>query len=190
MLYAKRFYIRNMLSKKLDSWSMALTHSMRPGVVWLHNNFNNTFMRRPVGDNDAEFNYRLEANPAEFIPTKYKVDKATRILREHAMKSAINGVSGQIDEKVTAIFYYTAFFLRQVNALCIAERISYSFTKVQRATVNKVLITTEQDMEKDHKTRMGVNAAILDTLIDTLADAHAERRLLKVAWENHVAENK
>jgi len=115
----------------------------------------------------------------------YKVNKALVALRKYAMEPAINGVSGQIDEKVTAIFYYTALRLKHLKSGGIHT--GYCFSVKQYTIITKTLEVAQAGMETDHKARMRENASILDSLVDTLADANALRKKLKFNWENHLA---
>lgn len=179
MLHAKWYYVMNILSKKLDDASMKLDDAsmlfmlnVRPAVTWLHDSFN--FIHIYAYDGDTRDGVRFHLNPS-----KYKMNKAINILRKYGRKQAINGANGQIDEKVSAIFYYAALLLHSTN--------EHYFSSRQREIIKKVLVTAERGMEADHRYRMKSNAGILDSLVDTLANANAERRTLKAGWKNHLA---
>ncbi len=178
MLYAKRYYVRNLLPKKLGDVSMTFALSVRSAVIWLHDSFNHIHIRPYDGDT---------CDGVELLayPSKYKIDRAVNILKKwgnsgyrYGQKQAINGASGQVDATVSAIFYYAAFFLNYTK-----EPVSPQ----QRHTITGALMMATKSMEKDHRYRMKSKAKIVNSLINTLTDAHAECKSLKAGWKNHIA---
>jgi len=179
MLHAKERYIKHLVPRQKEAGSFTF---MRPPTVdWLHDSFNKHHMRRPRTPEERVKN-KFDGVVFTDCPSKYKVNKAIHTLKRHAMEPAINGINGLIDGRTTAIFYYAALILDHYDTGASEYKISPRL----RCDIHRVLVIAARGMEKDHERRIEVNAGILDTLIDTLADAHAERRVLTADWKSYV----
>lgn len=174
MLYAKLHYVKNMLPRNIRG--MPFTAGMSQDIVWLHDGFVKQHSRMAIHNNKTEgiiFN---------LCPSKYKMAKAISILKKYAMKPFIGGVNGKIGSEMTAVFYYAALLLSH----CDTGTTIYAVSGKQRWNIHCVMKVATAGLEKDHQDRMINNDGIVDTLIDGLAEANAERRLLNSGWERHM----
>ncbi len=173
MLHAKKEYIKHMVPR--EKGATKLTVGLPSDALWLHNRFNRDCLQRAPKET---------FNGVRVIdcPSKYKVDKAVRILKRYAMVPAISRISKEVDAETSAVFYYAALILEYADG----GTSMYEISPGQNEIVNKALVVAESSMEKGHQWLITVGDDIVDKLIKTLVDANARCKELYADWNRHM----